>query len=85
MFEASPKYVVLKCRLIKTLLHKQLRFTNAQIIKTETETPYISKIYKYSQIFKEKSNFVVDFMSMFSKIWFTFLASSIKLNLFVSE
>ena len=33
----------------------------------KTETPYISKIYKYIHIFKEKKfNFVVDFTSMFS-------------------
>ena len=30
------------------------------------ETPYISKIFKYINIFKEKSNFVVDFTSMLS-------------------
>ena len=30
------------------------------------ETPCISKICKYINTFKEKSNFVVDFMSMFS-------------------
>ena len=28
-FEASLKYVILKCGLIKTLLHKQSTFTNA--------------------------------------------------------
>ena len=33
--------------------------------KTEMETLYISKIYKYINIFKEKSNFVVNFTSMF--------------------
>ena len=56
-YEASLKYIILKCSLIKTLLHKQL---------TETETSYISKIYKYINIFKEKSNLVVDFMPMFA-------------------
>ena len=34
--------------------------------KTETETPFISQIYKYINIFKGKSNFVVEFTSMFS-------------------
>ena len=28
-FEASLKYVLLKCRLMKTLPNKQLKFTNA--------------------------------------------------------
>ena len=36
-----------------------------KILKTEMETPYISKIYKYIHIFKEPSNFVVDFTSLF--------------------
>ena len=47
------------------------------------ETPYISKIFKHINIFKEISNFLLDFTPMFSKIWFTFLALSIKLNIFV--
>ena len=34
--------------------------------KLKMETPYISKIYKYIHIFKEKYNFVVDFTSMFN-------------------
>ena len=32
----------------------------------KTETPCIIKIYEYIHIFKEKSNSVVDFMSIFS-------------------
>ena len=37
-----------------------------KIIKLKTEAPCISKIYEYIHIFKEKSNFVSDFMSIFS-------------------
>ena len=44
-FEASSKCVILKCHLIKTMLHKQLKFANAKMyIKTKTGTPFISKI-----------------------------------------
>ena len=32
-FEASPKHIILKCRLIKTSLHKQLKF--AKCLKYE--------------------------------------------------
>ena len=32
-FEASSKYIIFRCRLIKTLLHKQLKFANALSIK----------------------------------------------------
>ena len=48
--------------------------------------PYISKRYKYINIFKEKKlNFVVDFTSRLVVFEDTFLASSIELNRFVSE
>ena len=52
------------------------------------ETPYISKIYKYIHIFKEKIEFCSRFyvyVQLFSKTRFIFVASSIVLNRFVSE
>ena len=36
-----------------------------KIIKLKMESPGIGKIYEYIHIFKEKSNFVADFMSIF--------------------
>ena len=40
-FEASSKYVILKCRLIKTSLHTFKVCKCLKIIKLKTETPSV--------------------------------------------
>ena len=53
-----------------------------KIIKWKTETPCVRKIYEYIHIFKEKSNLVADFMSIFRRPGSVFLTPVLNLIVF---
>ena len=78
-FETSSKYVnYVKMPSYKNIVKQTIKVCKCFKYKnSETEIPYISKIYKKINIFKEKSNSVEDFI--------TFLDLSIKLNRLVSK